>query len=502
MVNQILDLSPSGPLNTLANQIQSTGVVGTGQLRFHGMLSWQPTDRQPLNIRPYDAYYGIIGMFRAGYLLNVQDYTETAWNAMEAFQADMDGNGYTHDYVWANRQFRDGTINSTGVLTSPAQAHFTPSDVGSQIAGTGLSGTVTIGSYISATQVQLSGTTSMVTNPQIYNILTYGPTGQWVVRAPQQQDSTDAYAALYLLALYTGFQTTRDYDRVRNLSDGAVAALMALVTTRQTDSQFLALPNGLYNVTLLEDCYEAYTGLRAAAYLFGPRQIIRDHPGIGLLAERYADQIQGFIHTWWDYTNPGRTLSPVGMIAGSNRLTGSFLPTDVKSSIATGSPGVPLGATITDILPNGTAVLDAPATATNSSGSVTTVVTGFRTSENIANIPQQDLPDWSSPTKAYEQPWMEIEGRLATLLANHFLYAQPEFYGNSEYGGGFGEEALLTADRPTEALVAALSYANSTYAVVSRLSPPFGYPFTIGKYGMLMVAITARGLGTLIPPRG
>ncbi|MFD2420839.1 hypothetical protein [Amycolatopsis pigmentata] len=502
MANQILDLTPSGPLDTLAKQIQSTGVVSTGQLRFHGMLSWQPTDTPPLNIRPYDAYYGIIGMFRAGHLLNVKDYTETAWNAMEAFQADMDGNGYTHDYVWANRQFRDGTINSTGVLTSPAQAQFTPSDVGSPIAGAGLSGTVTIGAYLSTTQVQLSGTTSAVTIPQIYNILTYGPAGQWVVRAPQQQDSTDAYAALFLLALYQGFQSTRDYERIRNFEHGAVAALMALVTTRQTDSQFLALPNGLYNSTLLEDCTEVYTGLRAAAYLFGPRQIIPGHPDISRLAERFADEIQGFIHTWWDYTNPGRTVSPVGMVAGSNRLTGSFLPTDVKSSISSGSPGVPLGATITDILPNGTAVLDAPATATNASGSVTTVVTGYRMAETVANVPQQDLPDWSSPTKAYEQPWFAVEGRLATSLANHLLYAQPEFYANSEYAGGFGEEALLDAGRRTEALVTALSYANSTYAVVSHLSPPFGYPFTIGKYGMLMVVISARSLGTFIPPHG
>ena len=189
-MKQILDLSPSGPLNKLAFEIQSTGVISTGQSRFHGMLSWQPTDNPPLNIRPYDAYYGIIGMFRAGYLLNVPDYTQTAWNALEAFMADMDGNGYTHDYVWANRQFKDGTISSTGVLTSPTQARFTPSDVGSQIIGTGLTGTVTIGSYISATQVQLSGTTSMVASPQIYDILTFGSTGQWVTRAPAWADST------------------------------------------------------------------------------------------------------------------------------------------------------------------------------------------------------------------------------------------------------------------------------------------------------------------------
>ncbi|MFD2414937.1 hypothetical protein [Amycolatopsis pigmentata] len=47
MANQVLDLTPSGPLNKLASQIQSTGVVSTGQARFHGMLSWQPTDTRP-----------------------------------------------------------------------------------------------------------------------------------------------------------------------------------------------------------------------------------------------------------------------------------------------------------------------------------------------------------------------------------------------------------------------------------------------------------------------
>lgn len=498
-MQQILDLSPSGPLNRLAHQIQSTGVVGTGRPRFHGMLSWQPTDTPPLNIRPYDAYYGIIGMFRAGYLLNEQDYTETAWNAMAAFQADMDGNGYTHDYVWADRQFRDGTISAAGVLTSPAQAQFTAADVGRPIAGTGLSGTATIASYLSPTQVQLSGTTSAVSIPQVYNILTFGPTGQWVVRAPQWADSTDAYAALFLLALYSGFQVTRDFARVRSFAPGAVAALQALITTRQYDDQFLALPNGLYNVTLLEDCTEVYVGLRAAAYLFGPRGVIPGHTNAALLSSRYADQAQGFIRTWWDYVNPGRTVSPVGMVAGSNRLTGAFLPSDVRSAISSGSPGLPLGATITEVV-GGTAVLDTPVSVTNANGTVTTVMPGFRSSEDTQNVPQQDPPAWSIPNKAYEQPWFALEGRLTTSLSDHFLYAQPNFYAETEYGGGFAEEGLLMTGRQTEAMVTALTYANSTYAVVSRLSPPFSYPFTIGKYGVLMITISTRSLGTLIPP--
>jgi hypothetical protein len=496
-VNQILDLSPSGPLNTLAHQIQSTGVVSTGQSRFHGMLSWQPTDNPALNIRPYDAYYGIVGMFRAGYLLGVPDYTQTAWNALAAFMADMDGNGYTHDYVWANRQFRDGTINATGVLTSPTQARFTTADVGSQIIGSGLTGTVTIGAYISATQVQLTGTASMVATPQVYDILTFGPTGQWVTRTPDWADSTDSYAAMFLVALYVGFQTTRDHDRVRSFAPGALAALQALVTTRQPGGQFLGLPDGLYNVTLLLDAAEVHMGLRAGAYLFGPRQIIPGHADVGRLSERYADQNQGFIRTLWDYTNAGRTVSPVGMVAGSNQLTGSFLSTDVASAISGGSAGVPLGATITAVLSGGTAVLDAPATATNAGGSVTTVVPGFRWSQNTDQVPQQDLPDFSTLVHAYEQPWQAIEGRLATSLMNHFLFAQPNFYSDADYGAGFGEKALLLTGRPTEALLMALR----TYALVSNLSPPFSYPFTIGKYGTLMVAMTADYLGAVVPPR-
>jgi len=504
-VNQILDLSPSGPLNKLAYQIQSTGVISTGQSRFHGMLSWQPTDNPPLNIRPYDAYYGIVGMFRAGYLLNVPDYTQTAWNALAAFMADMDGNGYTHDYVWANRQFKDGTISPTGVLTSPTQAHFTTSDVGSQIIGSGLTGTVTIGSYISATQVQLSGTTSPVATPQIYDILAFGSTGQWVTRAPAWADSTDSYAAMFLVALYAGFQATQDFARVRAFVRGALAAVQALTTTRQSGGQFVGLPDGAYNVALLEDAVEVHKGLRAASYLFGPRQIIPGHADIGMLAERYADQNQGFMRTLWDYTNAGRTVSPVGMLAGSNRLTGSFLPTDVGSAVSTGSAGVPLGAAITAVLSGGTAVLDAPATATNANASVTTVVPGFRWSQNTDNVPQQDLPDWSTLVRAYEQVFPTfgdvIEGRLASSTMDHFLFPQASFYSDTDYGGGFGERALLMAGRPTEALVDALSYAGSTYALVSHLLPPFGYPFTIGKYGALMTAIATDGLGSVIPPR-
>ena len=64
---QILDLTPTGPLNTLAETIVNNGVIA-GQGRFNGMLSWNPTDSPPQSIRPYAAYYGIIGLFRAGYL--------------------------------------------------------------------------------------------------------------------------------------------------------------------------------------------------------------------------------------------------------------------------------------------------------------------------------------------------------------------------------------------------------------------------------------------------
>ncbi|MFD2414938.1 hypothetical protein [Amycolatopsis pigmentata] len=458
-----------------------------------------------LNIRPYDAYFGIIGMFRAGYLLGVPDYTQTAWNALAAFMADMDGNGYTHDYVWANRQFRDGTINATGVLTSPSQAQFTPSDVGSPIIGTGLTGTVTIGAYLSATQVQLTGTTSVVATPQAYDILTFGPTGQWVTRAPVWADSTDSYAAMFLVALYAGFQATGDRARVQAFAPGALAALLALTTTRQRNGSFLGLPDGAYNVTLLEDAAEVSMGCRAAAFLFGPRQIIPGHTDAGMLAERYADQNQGFIRTLWDYTNPGRTISPVQMTAGSNQLTGAFLPGDVGSAISSGSPGVPLGAAITAVLPGGIAVLDRPATGSNGSGSVTTVVPGFRWSQNIDTVPQQDPPNWATLMLAYEQIWPVlggvIDGRLATSVINHFLAAQPTFYADTDYMGGFGEDALLMAGRPTEALITALGYTNSTYNLVARLSPPFGYPFTIGKYGALMIAITADAPDSVIPPR-
>lgn len=510
MANQILDLTPSGPLNLVANQIQKA-VINTGQLRFRGMLSLQPTDNPPLNIRPYNAYYGIIGAFRAGYLLNIPDFTVTAWNALTALMADMDSNGYTHDYVWANRQFKDGTISATKVLTSPTQAQFTPADVGSQIIGTGLIGTVTISSYISPTQVQLTGTTSVVTTPQVYDILSFSTTGQWVTRAQNilSTDSVPANAGMFLNALYTGWQTTRDFARLQSFTPGIVGALTALTTTKQPNGMFVVLPDGLTNpagltnTATLQDQAEVCAGCRGAAYLLGPRQIIPGFPDLGQLAQRYGEQLNTLIRTLWDYTNPGRTVSGVGMVSGSSQLTGAFVASDVGAAISTGTLGVPLGATITAVLSGGTAVLDRPATATSAAATVTTVVPGFRTTQNIDNVPQQTTPDWANLNNAYAQLWPTmwgvIERRQATSQVNHFLATQPNFYSDPGFGGGAGEWALHMAGRPTEALVDAVSYPNSTFNTVKAAS--YGYPFTVDKAGQLVVAISADVSGTIVAPR-
>lgn len=511
MPNQILDLTPSGPLNLLANQLQKA-VVATGQLRFRGMLSLQPTDNPPLNIRPYNMYYGIIGAFRAGYLLNNPDFTVTAWNALWAMMTDMDTNGYTHDYVWANRQFKDGTINAAKVLTSPTQAQFTPADVGSQIIGSaGLSGTVTISSYISPTQVQLAGSTSVVTTPQIYDILSFGPTGQWVTRSQNlfSTDSVPANAGMFLNALYAGWQATRDFARVQSFAPGVTAALTALTTTKQPNGMFLTLPNGmtntagLTNTATLQDQAEVCAGCRAAAYLLGPREIIPGHQDAAFVAQRYGEQLNAFIRTLWDYTNPGRTISGVGMVSGSTQLTGSFVATDIGTAISTGTLGVPLGATIIAVLPGGTAVLDRPATATSAAASVTTIVPGLRTTQNIDNVPQQTLPDWVNLNNAYLQLWPVmwgvIDGPLATSIVNHFLAVQPNYYSDPGYAGGAGEWALQMAGRPTEALVAAVGNPNSTFNKVKAAS--YGYPFTVDKVGQLIAAISSDIDGTIVAPR-
>jgi hypothetical protein len=190
------------------------------------------------------------------------------------------------------------------------------------------------------------------------------------------------------------------------------------------------------------------------------------------------------------------------MVAGSNQLTGSFASTDVGAAISTGSAGVPLGATVADVLAGGTAVLDAPATATNAAASVTTVVPGFRTTQDTQNVPQQTLPNWAnlgSYAQLWPIMWGVIEGRLATSLVNHFLVTQPNFYSDTGYAGGAGEWILHMAGRPTEALVTAVSHPNSTFNTVKNAS--YGYPFTVDRTGQLVVAISGDIPGTVVAPR-
>jgi hypothetical protein len=188
-------------------------------------------------------------------------------------------------------------------------------------------------------------------------------------------------------------------------------------------------------------------------------------------------------------------------VAGSNQLTGGFASTDIGAAISTGSAGVPLGAAITAVLSGGTAVLDRPATATNAAASVTTVVPGFRTTQDTQNVPQQTLPTWAtlaSYAQLWPIMWGLVQGRLATSLVNHFLATQPNFYSDSGYAGGAGEWALHMAGRPTEALVTAVSNTTSTFNTVKNAS--YGYPFTVDRTGQLIVAISADIPGTVVAP--
>ena len=506
--NQSLDLTPTGPLNTLASIIVNNGVI-SGQGRFNGMLSWNPKDNPAQSIRPYAAFYGIIGLFRAGYLLNNPLYTQTAWNALFAFQQDMDGAGFTHDYVYG-RQFTDGIIAGGNTLTSPVQGQFIAADTGRLVTGQlGVSGTVTA-TETSATTLTLAG--GVVTNeasPQTFNLLytSIAAGGGFVTRQQNfyNADSTDAYAGMFMLAVYAGWRATRNAEQVRLLAPGIRNALSALTVSKQLMGNFWELPT--YTVTALQDMCEVYAGCRAAQYLLGPRQIITGYPEEALVAARYADQAQEFVMSLWDYTTAGhQQANGVGTTAGSNILTGAFVAGDVGSAIGgTSHLSMPLGATVIDVA-GGSAYLDRPASLTFANVACNLVIPGFRWTQDAENLPQQNEPDWATLGNAYQQIWPVMFGVLDPVLAtnqiNHYLYTNQLFYADSgALQGGAGEWALVAAGRQSEALTAAVSATASTYATAKGLATPFGYPFTVDKFGQLMVAISGSVIGPVIPPR-
>lgn len=89
-----------------------------------------------------------------------------------------------------------------------------------------------------------------------------GPAPGFLETSTGDEDSTDAYAGTFLLALRATFQASGDRTRLGRYADAIAKAVAAIRSTQQPDGLTWAKPT--YRAKLLMDQAEAYAGLRAA----------------------------------------------------------------------------------------------------------------------------------------------------------------------------------------------------------------------------------------------
>jgi hypothetical protein len=89
--------------------------------------------------------------------------------------------------------------------------------------------------------------------------------GPGVEQSTGKEDSTDAYAGTFLLAVAEAWRASRDLQRVQGLLPGITGAVAAIEATQDRDGLSWATPS--FHVKYLMDQAEAYAGLRAAAGL-------------------------------------------------------------------------------------------------------------------------------------------------------------------------------------------------------------------------------------------
>jgi len=110
-------------------------------------------------------------------------------------------------------------------------------------------------------------------------------------------DSTDSYAAMFLVAAYNAHRATGAASRTIGLLPGVVKAIGAIMSTQQPDGLTWAKPT--YRAKYLMDQAEAYAGLRAGAWLAA--SVLSD-PTLAERATRAADALKAGVDGLW---NPG-----------------------------------------------------------------------------------------------------------------------------------------------------------------------------------------------------
>jgi hypothetical protein len=110
-------------------------------------------------------------------------------------------------------------------------------------------------------------------------------------------DSTDSYAATFLLAVRAAYRASGDATKVKNLGPGIQVAINAIHATQQSDGMTWSTP--AYHVKYLEDQVEAYQGLisgESLAAMLGLTSIAQS-------AQSYADSMSSGLATLWNPSN-------------------------------------------------------------------------------------------------------------------------------------------------------------------------------------------------------
>jgi hypothetical protein len=172
---------------------------------------------------------------------------------------------------------------------------------------------------------------------------TVGPAPTYVERSTGDEDSTDAYAGTFLLALRQTYVASGNGVELRSFATGIRKAIGAIRSTQQGDGLTWATPT--YHAKLLMDQAESYAGLRAAQFLSGVLGLTE----LGARAAGAAERMRAGVAALWSASGSNGSYDRAKLEDGS-RASSSwnvFYPDSVSQMwlLAVGnrlSPGQPL----------------------------------------------------------------------------------------------------------------------------------------------------------------
>ncbi len=268
-----------------------------------------PVTTRGLLVQPYDAAYAALGLADAYGLTSDPSYAAGAWAWLAWDKTAMRANAPTTPSQQASCAHLDGlsqegpghTIScfyATDQCANLARGQiFFPYGPGDPRSCTGVAGS-------DLAPIVERYPNSSATHPYV--------------------DSTDATAAMFLVALNATYQATHNVAALDSLDAGALApatdvvdeAVLAIHSTLDADGETWASPwwpaSWNYPHKYLEDNAEAYAGLRAAAALEGdaaatePNSLGHNAPAVAAQATSMANGIATAFNTGqWDRATPG-----------------------------------------------------------------------------------------------------------------------------------------------------------------------------------------------------